>query len=132
MNAGLIVIESSLVLKDSSLYLWINCRKPQLCVTEKVLRFAQRQLESSQSNSCSCALQGSIAVDQGRHELSARILILLFLVPKRAVFLSLTWFTFKLWKMKFFGRKLMYRQITCFPFTIKIGGDPNYSYILGI
>ncbi|XP_061168007.1 SCL-interrupting locus protein homolog [Saccostrea echinata] len=39
-------------------------RKPQLYVTEKVLRFAQRHLESSRGTSCSCALQGSIAVDQ--------------------------------------------------------------------
>ncbi|XP_048761311.2 SCL-interrupting locus protein homolog isoform X2 [Ostrea edulis] len=39
-------------------------RKPQLYVTEKVLRFAQRHLESSREASCSCALQGAIAVDQ--------------------------------------------------------------------
>lgn len=39
-------------------------RKPQLYVTEKVLRFAQRHLESSRDTSCSCALQGSIALDQ--------------------------------------------------------------------
>lgn len=42
------------------------CRKPQLYVTEKVLRFAQRHLESSRGTSCSCALQGSIALDRSK------------------------------------------------------------------
>ena len=93
-------------------YLWLNFRKPQLYVTEKVLRFAQRQLESSQSNSCSCALQGSIAVDQGRHGLSARISS----SQESTVFVI----NFIIKKVKYFGRKCI-QKIPLLPIFQKKG-----------
>lgn len=38
-------------------------RKPRLCITEKVLRFAQRHVESSNQTSCNCVLVGSLNID---------------------------------------------------------------------
>lgn len=57
------------------------CRKPQLYVTEKVLRFAQRHLESSRGTSCSCALQGSIALDQGKPCYLLYLLLVIYSCP---------------------------------------------------
>lgn len=57
------------------------CRKPQLYVTEKVLRFAQRHLESSRCTSCSCALQGSIALDQGKPCYLLYLLLVIYSCP---------------------------------------------------
>ncbi|KAL3868960.1 hypothetical protein ACJMK2_041705 [Sinanodonta woodiana] len=48
----------------SSLHLHISCyRKPKLFVSEKVLRFAQRHLESTGQSSCSSTLIGSLVID---------------------------------------------------------------------
>ncbi|KAL4236878.1 hypothetical protein ACF0H5_005264 [Mactra antiquata] len=39
-------------------------RKPRLCVAEKVLRFAQRHVESNGQKSCNCVLVGTLNVDE--------------------------------------------------------------------
>ena len=40
-------------------------RNPKLCITEKVLKFAQRHLESVNQKSCGCVLVGSLVIDPG-------------------------------------------------------------------
>ncbi|XP_033737226.1 SCL-interrupting locus protein homolog [Pecten maximus] len=39
-------------------------RKPKLCVLERVIRFAQRHLQSTGQQECSCALVGSLSIDE--------------------------------------------------------------------
>jgi len=49
--------------------MWIKmgniCRRPRLCVSEKVLRFAQRHVESSAETTSSCVLVGTLNIDDG-------------------------------------------------------------------
>jgi len=41
-------------------------RKPRLCISEKVLRFAQRHVESKGQALCGCALVGQLSIDDGK------------------------------------------------------------------
>ena len=47
----------------------VSSRKPKLCIAEKVLRLAQKHLEGSRETTSTCALQGSISVDDGMFEI---------------------------------------------------------------
>lgn len=41
-------------------------RKPRLCISEKVLRFAHRHVESKGQALCGCALVGQLSIDDGK------------------------------------------------------------------